>query len=70
MKADKANPVIEVITPHKGVVFVEVKEVNKGLFRRATEVDRNTEKVLQELRELEYEAKEYLLSEWLNPKII
>lgn len=40
MKADKANPVIEVITPHKGVVFLEIKQVDKGMFRRATEVDK------------------------------
>ena len=66
MKADKANPVIEVITPHKGVVFVEVKEVDKGMFRKATEIDRKTDYVINELRNLEHEAKEYLLTKWLQ----
>lgn len=66
MKADKANPVIEVVTPHKGVVFVEIKEVDKGMFRRATEVDKKTDSVIQELWKLEDEAKDFLLSKWLK----
>ena len=67
MKADKANPVIEVITPHKGVVFIEIKEVDKGMFRKAIEIDRKTDEVIAELWKLEDEAKNYLLSEWLYP---
>lgn len=66
LKADKAFPVIEVTTPHKGVVFVEVKEVDKGLFRHATEIYRETKYVVNELRNLETEAKEFLLREWLK----
>ena len=67
MKADKANPVVEVITPHKGVVFIEIKEVEKGIFRKATEVDKKTNSVINELFVLEIEAKNYLLDKWLNP---
>lgn len=67
MKADKTNPVIEVITPHKGVVFVEIKEIDKGMFRRATEVDKKTNEVIKELWKLEDDAKDYLLNKWLTP---
>lgn len=66
MKADNANPVIEVLTPHRGVVFIEIKTVDRGMFRPATEIDRNTNDVIAQLRNLEHEAKNYLLSEWLN----
>lgn len=65
-KVDRANPVIEVLTPDKGVVFVEVKKVDKGFFRKATEIDKATNEVIGELRKLEYEAKEFLLSKWLT----
>lgn len=65
-KADKANPVIEVLTPHKGVVFVEIKKVDSGLFRKATEVDRKTVDVISELLELERQAKDYLLDKWVS----
>ncbi len=67
VKADKANPVIEVLTPHKGVVFVEIKEVDKGIFRKATEIDRMTNGVISELRNLESEAKDFLLARWNYP---
>lgn len=66
LKADKANPVIEVLTPHKGVVFVEIKTVDKGMFRPATEIDKPTQVVLKELYDLEREAKNYLLTQWLT----
>lgn len=65
-KAEQMNSVIKVITPHKGVVFVELKTVDKGLFRQASEVDQSTNYVLQELRTLEREARDYLLNEWLT----
>lgn len=66
VKADNANPVIEVITPHKGGVFVEIKRVDKGLFRRAAEIDKKTDDVISELRQLERESKDYLLNEWIT----
>jgi len=65
-KAGNANPIIEVITPDKGVVFGEIKEIDKGMFRRATEVDRRTNTVIQELRRLEDDATQYLLTKWLK----
>jgi hypothetical protein len=70
MKADEANPVVEVITPHKGVVFVEIKEVDKGMFRKATEIDKKTDFVMAELWKLEDEAKDYLLSKWTRNEIV
>ena len=66
MKADKANPVLEVLTPQRGSVFLEIKSIDKGLFRRATEVDRNTNEVVNELIQLEVEARTYLLDKWLR----
>ena len=66
VKADRSNPVIEVSTPHKGVVFVELKEVDKGIFRPATEVDKKTYDVIAELQKLEDESKNFLLKRWLK----
>ena len=68
-KADRLNPVIEVETPHKGTVFVELKVIENGLFRKATELDKKTDYVAEELYKLEREAKEYLLSKWLEDLI-
>jgi len=68
-KADQANPVIEVLTPHKGVVFVEIKTVDKGFFRKATEIDRKTDSVTQELVTLEEEAKIFLLKNWIKNQV-
>lgn len=65
-KADQGPAVIEVITPHKGVVFVEITEVDKGMFRKTTEVSRQTNSVIRDLWRLEAEAKDYLLQEWLK----
>ena len=69
-KAEQANPIIEVITPHKGAVIVEIKRVDSGIFRRATEVSKETQDVINELRTLEWEAKNYLLGEWLKTSMI
>lgn len=68
MKADRANAVIEVVTPHKGVVFIEITEVDKGVFRKATEVGKQTNRVIEEIWQLENEAKNYLLNQWLSKK--
>lgn len=65
-KAEQLNNVLEVITPHKGVVFVELKTVDRGIFRQASEVEKNTNYVLEELRTLEREARDYLMEQWLN----
>ena len=65
-KADRLNPVVEVQTPHKGVVFVEIKKVDKGVFRTATEIDKQTNEVVDELIKLEIEARSFLLQQWLR----
>ena len=48
---------IVVTTPHKGDVELE----NDSLFNKRT-----LNRVMTELRELENEAEEYLIKEWLN----
>lgn len=66
MKADKANPVVEVITPHKGVVFVEIKDLDKGMFRQPKEFDKKTDEVVREIWKLEDESMDYLMTKWKN----
>lgn len=63
-KAGEVNFVVEVKTPHKGVVFVEIAEVDKGIFRRATELNRPTIKVMDDIWKLENESMDYLLEKW------
>lgn len=65
VKADRANPLVEVKTPHKGMVFVEIKKVDSGMFRQATEIDKKIDEILDEIWKLENEAKDYLLHQWL-----
>ena len=65
-KADQLGPILEVITPHKGWVTIELTRIDKGIFRKATELPRETEDVLRQLLELERDAKEYLLTQWLT----
>jgi len=66
VKADRANPVIEVRTPHKGIVFIEIKKVESGMFKPSCEVDRSTNSVIDQLHALEDEAKNHLLSKWVQ----
>lgn len=66
-KAEKMNPILEVFTPHKGAVIIELHKVDKGFFRKATELPKETQEVIKELYKLEREAKDYLLDQWLSP---
>lgn len=65
-KADRANSTIEVVTPHKGVVFVEIDKIDKGMFKTATNIQQETNNVISEILMLEKEAKDFLLNKWLS----
>lgn len=56
--------ILIVRTPHKGSVNIEYKE-ETGFFTRSLK-DKLFGKVIQEIRELEIEAKDYLLERWLK----
>ena len=64
-KADQMSPIIKVTTP-TGTVIVELKEVEKGIFRKASMVDVDTRIVLNKLRDLESESMDFLLEKWLE----
>lgn len=68
-KVDNAGAVLEISTPHKGIVIVELTKIDKGLFRSAKELYKQTDEVISEIRKIEYEAKDYLLDKWLNPNL-
>ena len=68
-KSDKGNSVLEVLTPHNGAVIIELDFVDKGMFRKATLLPKQTEHVIDELYNLENEAKNWLLNNWLTRKI-
>lgn len=61
----KEGRALHVRTPHKGEVVIEYH--TQGIFR---EKNREVGRVLAELRDLEWEAKEYLLSKWLRPDFL
>lgn len=66
-KTDSPNSVLEVKTPHKGTVFIELKKVDTGMFKKASEVSVDIIEIVRTLGDLECEAKNYLLAQWLHP---
>lgn len=64
VKSDSVGGAIEVITPHKGAVYIDYKETT-GMFTKKL-VDKKYTEIVAQLRELDWEAKEYLLGQWLN----
>ena len=63
-KTDGIGELIIVETPHKGQVKIDYKEETGWITK--TNKDKIFGEVLGEIQKLEYEAKEYLLQEWLN----
>ena len=65
--ANTEFPTITVNTPHKGEVFIEAKNTNYPfLFGSVTQTDKKVRDIVSEIQTLEFEAKMYLLDEWLE----
>ena len=60
-KSDGVGRALRIVTPHRGEVVIEYHE--QGIFREKN-VDMGP--VLQKIRRLEHESKDYLLGQWLR----
>lgn len=56
---------IRVLTPHKGKVLINTKELHSGMFKSTTEHSVNQRKIIKEIRDLEKESIDYLFNNWL-----
>ena len=66
VKAGYSRTSLEVTTPHKGKVFVEIKKQHSPFFGGDTETEKTTEEIIKELLALEVEAMEFLLNKWIK----
>ena len=65
-RPDSAYPDVIVKTPHKGEVTVKLKETHYPfLFGSVTQIERYNEVVLRELYNIENDAKDFLLKQWV-----
>lgn len=60
-RGDSVGRALHIQTPHKGEVVLDYHE--QGIFR---EKNKDMELLVSKIRNLEWEAKEYLLSKWLK----
>lgn len=64
--ADKVLPDVYISTPHKGRVSIRLKEEHYPfLFGSVTQTDRHAPHVISDIRKLDEEAKDFLLTNWL-----
>lgn len=67
--ADRRLPDVIVSTPHRGDVDVALKEEHYPfLFGSVSQTERHAYEVIAELRELERDAKDFLLAKWLKSR--
>lgn len=65
--ANSNNVNLIVTTPHKGEVVILTKQIHYPfLFGAVTKTDREPVDVLDELRKLELDARDFLFKEWLG----
>lgn len=63
--ADRLFPDVMVTTPHKGNVQVKLKEEHYPfIFGSTTQTERHCVEVVAELRNLEQDSVDFLISEW------
>ncbi len=60
---NRAFPAIEIDTP-MGTRYIKTFATDKGLFRKATQIQKDLEKIITEIKVIEVESKEYLLRTW------
>ena len=63
-KSDGVGGAIQVQTPHKGTVIIDYKE-KAGFFGNKMQ-DKRMGEIVKQIRDLEDEAREYLLGKWLK----
>jgi hypothetical protein len=65
--ASKPFPDVILETPHKGNVSIPLKEEHYPfLFGSATQTDRHVPNIVRDIRNIEEEAKDFLLKNWVE----
>ena len=63
-------PSIVISTPHRGEVEVKLKETHYPfLFGSVSQIEKGSEQVIQEIKEIEKESINFLLEEWVQNNI-
>ena len=64
--ADRAFPEVRIITPHKGVVTIELEEKHYSFFGAVIVTNIGSSEIIKDILSIEEEAKEFLINEWLK----
>lgn len=65
VKPDSTKSHLEITTP-TGINYINLTKINFGFLGGANEIDLTIKEVIFQLRDIENEAKDYLLQEWLK----
>ena len=69
---NKTGGIVEVKTPHKGTIEIDLeeREVVGFIFTHDENRPLRSEEIISKLRTLELESKQYLLNEWVKNSLI